>query len=231
MRGIVLNGIKYKDNQDIVYLYTDLRGRRTYIFNRRKGCNRLSPLSLIEFEPSGRQNAEIQYLKEFSFSPVLPEIYSDMRKSSIAMFIGEFLYKILKEEEASSSLFEYISKSICMLDVLQDGIPNFHLYFMVQLSKYMGFSIPANQNEYDYFDIKHSRFAFIKPLHPQYFSKDDTKILSDLLELPAAQLCELKLSGEQRRNFANRMLDFYSFRFDHTLIMKSLIVLHEIFKN
>jgi DNA repair protein RecO (recombination protein O) len=229
MRGIVLNGIKYKDNQDIVYLYTDLRGRRTYIFNRRKGCNRLFPLSLIEFEPSGRQHAEIQYLKEFSFSPVLPEIYSDMRKSSIAMFIGELLYKILKEEESSSSLYEYISKSICMLDALREGIPNFHLHFMVQLSRYMGFSIPANPNRYDYFDIKHSRFAFIKPLHPQFFNKDDTKILSDLLELPANQLKDLKLSGEQRKNFANRMLDFYSSRFDHTLIMKSLIVLHEIF--
>jgi DNA repair protein RecO (recombination protein O) len=229
MKGIVLNGIKYKDNQDIVYLYTDLRGRRTYIFNRQKKSNRLFPLSLIEFEFSGRQNAEIQYLKEFVFSPFLPEISTDIRKSSIAMFMGEFLYKILKEEESSHSLFEYLSKSICLLDMLSDGVSNFHLHFMVQLSKYMGFSIPSNQNSYDYFDIKNSKFTFIKPLHPQFFDKDSTKILSDLLDLPADQLNGLKLSGEQRINFANRMIDFYSSRFDHTLIIKSLNVLHEIF--
>ncbi|MDR1583449.1 MAG: DNA repair protein RecO [Prevotellaceae bacterium] len=229
MKGIVLSGIKYTDNQDIIYLYTDQKGRRTYILNRQKKGNRLFPLSLIDFESSGRQNAEIQYLKEFVFSPLLLEISTDVRKSSIAMFIGEFLYKVLKDEDSSSVLFEYISNSICLLDMLRDGVSNFHLYFMVQLSKYMGFSILANKSDYDYFDIKYCKFVFTQPLHPQYFDKENTKILSHLLILPSNQLNRLKLTGEQRINFANCMLDFYSSRFDHTLIIKSLNVLHEIF--
>jgi DNA repair protein RecO (recombination protein O) len=229
MKGVVLSGIKYTDNQDIVYLYTDQQGRRTYILNRRQNNNRLFPLSLIDFEYSGRRNAEIHYLKEFVFSPLLPEISTDIRKSSIAMFIGEFLYRILKEEDASSVLFEYIYKSICLLDALRDGVSNFHLYFMVQLSKYMGFSISSNVNGYDYFDIRYCKFVFTQPLHPQFFDKDNTKILSRLLDLSSNQLDSLKLSGEQRINFANRMLDFYSFRFDHILTVKSLNVLHEVF--
>jgi DNA repair protein RecO (recombination protein O) len=229
MKGVVLSGIKYTDNQDIVYLYTDTKGRRTYILNRRNKNSRLFPLSLIEFESSGRRNAEIQYIKEFVFSPPLPEISTDVRKSSIAMFIGEFLYRILKEEDSSHELFEYIGKSICLLDALRDGVSNFHLYFMVQLSRYLGFSIRSNRNDCDYFDIKHSKFVFSKPLHPQFFDKDDTGILARLLDLPVDKLNEPKLTGEQRLIFANRMLDFYSFRFDHTLIIKSLNVLHEIF--
>jgi DNA repair protein RecO (recombination protein O) len=229
MKGVVLSGIKYTDNQDIVYLYTDLKGRRTYILNRRNKGTRLFPLSLIDFEYSGRQNADIHYLKEFVFSPLLTEISTDVRKSSIAMFIGEFLYRILKEEDASSTLFEYIYRSICLLDALHDGVSNFHLYFMVQLSKYMGFSISSNVNGYDYFDIKYCKFVFTQPLHPQFFDKDNTKLLSLLLDLPTNQLNTLKLTGEQRISFANRMLDFYSCRFDHTLIIKSLNVLHEVF--
>jgi DNA repair protein RecO (recombination protein O) len=230
MKGVVLCGIKYTDDQDIVYLYTDLKGRRTYILNRRKKSNRLFPLSLIDFEYSGRQNAEIHYFKEFVFSPLLNEISTDIRKSSIAMFIGEFLYRILKDDDSSSSLFEYICKSICLLDAIHDGVANFHLYFMVQLSKYMGFSISTNVNGYDYFDIKYSKFVFTQPLHPLFFDKDNSIILSRLLDLPINQLNSLKLTGEQRISFANRMLDFYSFRFDHTLIIKSLNVLHEIFR-
>jgi DNA repair protein RecO (recombination protein O) len=228
MKGIVLSGIKYTDNKDIVYLYTDMKGRTACIFDRRKK-GRLFPLSIIEFETSGRKNAEMQYLKEFVFSPPLPEIYSSVRKSAVAMFIGEFLYKILKEEESSSALFEFISRSICMLDLTEDSVSNFYLHFMVQLSKYMGFSIPANRNNYDYFDIKYSKFVFTKPLHPQFFDESNTGILSRLLELPINRLNELKITGEQRINFANHMIDFYSFRFDHTLIIKSLNVLHEIF--
>jgi DNA repair protein RecO (recombination protein O) len=229
MKGVVLSGIKYTDNQDIVYLYTNLKGRRTYILNRRKKSNCLFPLSLIDFECSGRQSAEIQYLKEFVFSPLLLEIPADVRKSSIAMFIGEFLYKVLKEEDSSSLLFEYISRSICLLDALHYGVSNFHLYFMVQLSKYMGFSIATNVHNYDYFDIKYCKFVFTQPLHPLFFDKDNTKILSCLIDLSANQLNELKLTGEQRINFVNYMLDFYSCRFDHILIIKSLNVLHEIF--
>lgn len=229
MKGIVLNGIKYKDNQDIVYLYTDLKGRKSFILNRKKKSNRLFPLSIIEFEPSGRQTLELQYLKDFSFSPVLPEIFSDIRKSTIAMFIGEFLYKVLKAEEPDNALFEYIQNSICMLDVLDEGVANFHLYFMVQLCKYMGFSILPNRNAYDYFDIKSGKFVFIEPLHPQFFNKENTAIFSELIELPNDSLNQLKISGEQRLSFANSMIDFYSYRFDHAMHLKSLYILHEIF--
>ncbi|MDR1897654.1 MAG: DNA repair protein RecO [Prevotellaceae bacterium] len=229
MKGIVLNGIKYKDSQDIVYLYTDLRGRRAYILNRKRKTNRLFPLSLIEFEPSGRQDAEMQYLKEFVFSPLLPEISTDVKKSAIAMFIGEFLYKTLKEEEANPQLFNYISNSIHVLDMLNKGVSNFYIYFMVQLSKHIGFSIPLNKDEYHYFDIRYSKFTFIKPLHLQFFDKEYTQILTCLLEISIDKLDTMQLSGEQRINFANCMINFYSFRFDHNLTIKSLKILHEIF--
>jgi DNA repair protein RecO (recombination protein O) len=200
----------------------------TCIFDRRKKKH-LFPLSIIEFETSGRKKAEMQYLKEFVFHPPLPEIFSNVRKSAIAMFIGEFLYKILKEEESSQALFGFISRSICMLDLIEDSVANFYLHFMVHLSKYMGFSIPLNQNFYDYFDIKYCKFVFTQPLHPQFFDSPNTGILSSLLELPVHRLKDLQITGKQRTTFANLMLDFYSFRFDHTLTIKSLNVLHEIF--
>jgi DNA repair protein RecO (recombination protein O) len=200
----------------------------TCIFDRKKK-NRLFPLSIIEFETSGRKNAEMQYLKEFVFHPPLPEIFSNVRKSAIAMFVGEFLYKILKEEEASQALFGFISRSICVLDLIEDSVANFYLHFMVHLSKYMGFSIPSNQNFYDYFDIKYCKFVFTQPLHPQFFDSLHTRILSRLLELPIHRLNDLQITGKQRVTFANLMLDFYSCRFDHTLTIKSLSVLHEIF--
>jgi DNA repair protein RecO (recombination protein O) len=230
MKGIVLSGIKYTDNRDIIYMYTDTNGRKTFLYSRRKKSCRLSPLSIIEFEASGRKNAEMQYLKEFVLAPPLPGISASVRKSAVAMFIGELLYRVVKEEEHSPSMFEFICSSIRMLDLLDCGIANFHLHFMVQLSKHMGFSIPPNRNGYDCFDTKYSKFVFVKPLHPQYFDVGNTEILSHLLELPVNRLNDLKITGDRRMNFANQMLGFYSSRFDHTLIIKSLNVLHEIFK-
>ena len=229
MKGIVLNGIKYKDNQDIVYLYTDTKGRSSCIFSHKKRRTKLSPLSLIEFEESSPQKAELHYIKDVVLSPVLHDISTNVKKSAIAMFVGEFLYKVLKEEEANPPLFEYISKYVRLLDMLDEGIANFHLYFIVQISKYLGFSISTNTQSLNYFDIKLSKFAFIKPLHPQYFSEENTKILSNFLVIAPNQLPDIKLTGEQRLNFANSMIDFFSFRFDQRLNIKSLNVLHEIF--
>ena len=229
MRGIVLNEIKYRDNLDIVYLYTDARGRKTCLLNRRKRMRRLSPLSLIEFEASGRERSEMQYLKEYVFSPLLPDISGDARKSAIAMFTGEFLYKVLKEEESNPTLFGFLDHSVCMLDLLVEGVANFHLHFMVQLSKYLGFSIPLGKAGRKYFDIKLCEFVFVKPPHPQFFDGENTEILASLLELSVDRLGELKLSGKQRIAFANLMLNFYSFRFDYAINMKSIDVLHEIF--
>jgi DNA repair protein RecO (recombination protein O) len=229
MRGIVLNEIKYRDNLDIVYLYTDARGRRTCLLNRRKKMRRLSPLSLIEFESSGREKSEMQYLKEYVFSPLLPDIAGDARKCAIAMFTGEFLYRVLREEESNPSLFVFLDASIRMLEFLVEGVANFHLHLMVQLSKHLGFSIPASKTGRGYFDIKLCEFVCVRPAHPQFFDSENTEILASLLELSVDRLGELKLSGRQRIAFANLMLNFYSFRFDHPINMKSADVLHEIF--
>jgi DNA repair protein RecO (recombination protein O) len=229
VRGIVLHKIKYKDTRDIVYLYTDAKGRKTYIFNHNNKSGHLYPLSLIEFESNERHKADMQYIKEFVLSPVLPEIFSNIRKSAPAMFIGEFLYRVLKEEGLNINLFEFISKSINLLDVMREGVANFHLHFLVQLPKYLGFAIPSNINGFDYFDIKACKFVIIKPLHPQFFDRGNTQILTELLDLPYDRLDDLKLSGLQRVDFLNNMLDFYSFRYDFNLVMKSLSVLHETF--
>ncbi|MDR2466594.1 MAG: DNA repair protein RecO [Prevotellaceae bacterium] len=229
MRGIVLNQINYRDNLDIVYLYSDERGRRTCLLNRRKRMRRLAPLSLIDFESSGREKSEMQHIKEYVFSPLLPDIAADARKSAIAMFSAEFLYKVLREEEANPSLFLFLDASVRILEFLAEGVANFHLHFMVQLAKHLGFSIPFNKAAGKYFDIKLCEFARLKPPHPQFFDPENTRILAALLDLSSDCLGEIKLSGSQRTAFANLMLNFYSFRFDHHINLKSADVLHEIF--
>ncbi|MDR2563703.1 MAG: DNA repair protein RecO [Prevotellaceae bacterium] len=232
LKGVVLHTVKYRDNSLIIYLYTDLYGRKSFLVRggrRGKLPAGLHPLSLIEFEANGGRKSELHCISEYHRTKVLDGIIGDVRKNAIALFAGELLYRLLRDEQADASLFAFVFNSVCMLDELRAGVANFHLHFMVHLSRYLGFSMPDKADDDTWFDIKSGRFTILRPLHPQFFEKEDTLILSRLLNCPASSVSEIELSGEQRHKFLAAMLKFYSFRFDCNILLRSPSVLHEVF--
>ncbi|MCK7537534.1 MAG: DNA repair protein RecO C-terminal domain-containing protein [Marinilabiliales bacterium] len=121
----------------------------------------------------------MQSVKEVRNAFVFSAIPYDLRKSSVALFIAEILYKTIREQEANYELFEYLFHTIQMLDLKPDGISNFHLYFLIQLTKYLGF-YPANSySEINpYFDLQNGSFVAIKPMHNLYLNPELSEILS-----------------------------------------------------
>lgn len=238
LKAIVLHSIKYKENGAIVYLYSDGFGRQTYIVNGlRNGKNKsraalLHPLSLLAIEADMRPKATMQQLKEFHLDIPLQNIPFDIAKSAVAMFISELLHRVIREEESNAELFSFLYHSILMLDQLEDGVANFHLHFLVQLSKYLGFypSHGDNLPQNAYFDIKIGEFSPIRPRHPQFFSVENTQLLSILMKLPAYELGQLKLNRQQRQLFLLAMMDFYLYHFDALQPLRSLQVMNELFE-
>ena len=75
-------------------------------------------------------------------------------KSAIALFIAEFLYRALREEAENAPLFAYLSNSIQWLDECKHDFANFHLVFLIRLSRFLG--LYPNTEGYhngDYFDL------------------------------------------------------------------------------
>ncbi|MDR2938263.1 MAG: DNA repair protein RecO, partial [Prevotellaceae bacterium] len=136
LRGIVLHSIKYGDTSSIAYIYTDLHGRKTYMLNGvRGGKNKqraalLQPLFLLDIETyPERKSGGICRAKEFRASLPLQGISCNVHKNVVALFIGEVLYKLVREEEQNEPLFDFLHKHILLLNELQTGVSNFHLYF------------------------------------------------------------------------------------------------------
>ncbi len=236
LRAIVLHSIKYKENSVIAYLYTDGFGRQTYLVNGlRSGKNKAKtnlfhPLFLLDLEAYHNPKSDIQRLKEYQLAAPLQSTPFVLTKSSLALFIGEVLYKVIREEEPNAELFSYLFHSILMLDELNDGIANFHLHFLAQLSKYLGFyPNTAKQKEATYFDIKTGEFCILRPRHPLFFSEENTQLLSRLISLPASQLSQLELNRYQRSSFLSSMMEFYGFHFESLSQLQSLQVLNEVF--
>lgn len=236
-RGIVLHTVKYGESALIAYLFTDVGGRQTYMIPG--ACSRCSkgnkaalfqPMFLLEFEGYEQPKAEMHRMKEVRTLLPLSSLPFDVRKSTISLFMAEVLYRLIKEVEANEPLFDFVSGAVVQLDALKEGISNFHLWFLVRLSAYLGF-YPGNEyNEGDCFDIQGGVFCGGMPSHRTAMESGPARLLGRLMEAEASELGALRLGHAERSGFMEAMLAFFGYHFDAIYNVRSLNILREVFQ-
>ena len=139
-----MHSLKYSDSANIVTVYTEQHGCVSYMvsLSRSKRGGRSNalylPLALIEFESDYRMNVSIHRMKEVKALYVFRSLPYDPYKSAIALFLSEFLYRAVREEAENRPLFAYLRHSIIWLDECGTGFANFHLVFLMRLSRFLG---------------------------------------------------------------------------------------------
>src|SRR5699024_3459856 len=102
------------------------------------------PFSLLELIARHRNSGRLEYIKEAKITAINPSIRSEMQKTSMAIFLSEVIQNAVQEEEQNKALFEFLETSIQWLETNAE-IANFHLFFLVKLTKYLGI-YPHYQN-------------------------------------------------------------------------------------
>jgi len=139
-RGIVLKVTDYADSSVVTQIFTEELGLQSYIINGAKKpkakihINMLQPLHLLEIVAYVKENNSLQHIKEARQTPVFRQIPLDIVKSSLALFLNEVLYKVLKHQQPDAYLFHFIHESILWLDQTQQPVSNFHLCFLMKFS-------------------------------------------------------------------------------------------------
>lgn len=239
--GVVLHTLKYGDNSLIAYIFTDLYGRRNYLIRgvggaRKKGNKAalLQPTSIIEYEGYEGRHSDLHGIREARNKVILSGIAFDMRKSTIALFMAEVLYRLVREETPNKPLFDFICSSIESLDRADSAnttaIANFHLWFLVRLSEYLGFYPGGEYHVGDMFDIEEGLFCSAYPQHGNYMGAAGAATLDAMMRSDADELGEVKLKGEQRSEFMNDILNFFNFHFDIINNINSLSILRDVFR-
>ncbi len=237
VKGIVLHHIKYKESSAIVSIYTDLFGRQAYLVNSIRGkktkfsVNLLQPLTLLNIEAYHKEGKDLQRLKEMQNYIPYRTLAFDHLKSSQVLFLAELLYKVLREEEPNQKLFDFLEHSLQLLDISEEGIVNFHLIFLVQLTKFLGF-YPINNygGENTGFDMRNGQFSDASSIHPDYFDQSTSKLLSKLLGTGFKEIAQISVNQNTRVKFLENMMDYYSIHMHGFGTMKSLSVLNEIYR-
>ena len=219
-RGIVLHTIKYGDSSAIAYLFTDVLGRMNYmvqgIRSKRGRGNKaalLQPMFLVEFEGVEQPHAQMHRIREMRSLRPLMSVPFDVRKSTISMFMAEVLYRLIREVEANEPLFDFLCEAVLKLDAMREGIANYHLWFLVRLSAYLGF-YPGNEYiENGCFDIRGGLFTPSMPAHRIGMNEACARLLGTLMECEADALAEIPLSRARRTEFMEAMLSFFGYHF------------------
>ena len=235
-RGIVLHTIKYGDSSMVAYLLTEAGGRRNFMVQgvrsaRGRGSKLalFQPMFALEFEGLESPRQQLDRFREVRSGLVLQSIPFDVRKSTVALFMAEVLYRLVKESEPNRALFDFVWGSVEALDALHEGTANFHLWFLAHLSRFLGF-FPGNDYSPDaWFDYREGLYTPLRPAHESCMSRENGRILHDLIECDVLLLAEIGLNRTQRVEFLNAMLVYYAYHLDAVNAVQSVRILREVF--
>jgi DNA repair protein RecO (recombination protein O) len=235
-KGIVLHQIKYSDSAIIAQLYTRKFGRLSFLVRgmRKKKSGRYNvffqPLSVLDIVTYYKESGGMPSIKEFSVSYSPSDIYSDVKKSCIAIFIGEVLSSILKEESPNEQLFGFLENSIEYFDKTRENYANFHIAFLAGLSSYLGFEPSrCTDKEYHFFDMLNGCFVMLPPSHGNYASKEISKLLAEFFSLSYEDSKNVSLNGSLRNEILETLVRYYSIHLPGLKKIRSLEVLKEVF--
>jgi DNA repair protein RecO (recombination protein O) len=235
-KGIVLSQIKYTDSGIVVRLYTRNFGRQSFLLrgmrNKKSGKHNIlfQPMFILELEMLHKASREMQTMKEFSVSFNPYNIYSDVRKSTVAIFLGEFLTSVLKEESPHKEMFDYIEESIIYFDNCKEGFANFHIAFLAGLSSFLGFEPgPRTNTNHAFFDMTNGIFVPIPPVHGNYANEKISNILADFFAASYETISNIQLTGQLRNEVLETLVRYYSLHLPGLKKIKSIEVLKEVF--
>jgi DNA repair protein RecO (recombination protein O) len=234
-RGIVFRMTDYGETSVVAHIYTELFGLQGYIVNsvRKKNSrvkqNVLHPLSLVDLVIYHNERKGLHRAADIRSNPILQNIPGNIFKTSISLFIDEVLCKSVKEEEANQQLFDFLFHSIQILDMQHTVNTNFHLSFLIQLSRYLGFYPMENYSEENsIFNLQEGAFQFAPPLHPFYIDGPLCALFRNLVKTSVDFSTEIKMQADEKRTLIEKILQYYSLHISGFGEIKSHKVLEEI---
>ena len=187
------------------------------------------PLTLVEVDFDYRQRASLQRIRDIRISHPLPSLGMDPFKLSIAMFVAEFLCHATRDEHLNEPLFQFVSFSLQWLDGVERGFANFHLVFMMRLSRFVGFFPNTDEREGRYFDLLNGCFTSSVPLHGHFLAPAEASKIGLLMRLNYKTMHLCAMSREERNRCTEVIVEYYRLHVPGFPPLRSLEVLRQLF--
>lgn len=232
-RGIVLHCIKYSETSVIAKIYTDNFGLLSFIVKgvrsakSKAKASLLQPLTILDLEFQYRENKPLLFIKEFKRHYTYLSLPFNTIKSSVALFMLEVLNKTVREHEANDEMFDFIYDTLHNMDSCEKLNPDFHLLFLIQLSRYLGFAPHENYSTQNCFFEMQEGYFTNNSFGPTTLDKSDSEMLNKLIACNVFSATPTLSSRLDRNNLLQHLLKYYQFHIEH-FNLKSPEILQEI---
>ncbi len=233
--AIVLHSFKYGESRLIVDMFTREVGRLSFIVplpktpKSRMKKQYFQPMTLLEIECDVRQRVQLQKLKDVRLLSAYTSVPFSPEKLALSLFTAEFLYHALRSEQCNEPLFAYVCDAMRWLDAVETGFANFHLTFLMRLSRFLGFY--PNLDDYVdgcVFDLRAATFSLQVPTHRDFLQPDDTQRIHTLMRMDFPTMRLYRLSRHDRNRIVDVLLYYYRLHIPQFPELKSLSVLQEL---
>lgn len=238
-KGLVLRAVKYGDTSLIVTIFTELFGIQSYLVNgvrssSKKGtgkANLFQPASFLDMVVYHNELKQLNRIREFRWAIIYQQIFSDVPKNAVALFMIEMLTKCLKQPEPNPELFEFLEDIFMKLDDSSGQVnANLPLYFVIHLSHFFGFRIDDNYSDQrPYLDLMEGSFVHEVPQHPYFIEGKQAATVAEFLKvMQLDELADIRLHGDFRRHLLQVFEKYYALHITDFGSLKSLPVVIEV---
>ena len=218
-KGIVLKSLKYGETSLIVSVYTELFGIQQYII---KGIRKTSKKSsanasyfqegaMLDMQVQHQEIKNFQYIKEYQWFYLYKNLFNNVVKNSVLLYIIEMLQHCCKQPEANAEIYYLTEEALIMLDSSDDAFTaNLPLYYSIKLAARLGFEIQGHYSHLTpILDYQEGTFIANIPIHRYYIPEQLSKILSDIIIAPIKEIGSISLNRSMRSELIEYLQSFF----------------------
>ncbi len=233
-KAIVFSTIKYGDTSLIVKCFTLEEGMKSYmikgVLKSKKGKLKAAyfqPLTQLQLTASHNNKGNLNTIREAHVSIPYESIPLKIIKQTIILFLSEILSTIIQEEEKNEGLYNYIETALIWLDT-HDAISNFHLLFLLNLSKYLGFYPDTSNLNATAFSLLEGSFTN-SSYEKLTLINTDLTLFKKLLGINFDAIHTISFNKRERQTLLRIIIQYFELHLEGFKKPKSLDVLETVF--
>jgi DNA repair protein RecO (recombination protein O) len=238
-RGLVIRSVKYGETSLVVTMFTELFGLQSYMVSgvRKESlkagmrASQFQPATLLEMVVYHHERHKLQRIKECQWAVLYQQIFSDIRKNAVALFMVELLQKCLKQPDPQPELFHFMEDVLQGLDQASPMVAaNIPIYFALHLSHFFGFRMQDTYDEENMMlDLREGIFVNEPPAHQYWTGNQVSFTVSQFLKaLQPDELEQIPMNRDGRRLMLDTCLQYYALHVSDFGTLRSLPVLQEV---
>lgn len=236
-KGILLHRIEHSENSAILKVLTPEEGLASFIWKgakkKRKGGSFGSiaiPLNRLELTARFKDADELHLLKEVKVANPFQKVLSEPERSSIALFLSEFLYRISSFQGPDPEYFEELEAFVDALDRIEDP-RDLHLHLIARSMLHQGIAPEGNPEGSRNFDLLEGSFRKGIPEHTHYLDREESRILQHMLETGPGDEERFLKGRTNRQELLGKLIEHHRLHLGEFGPIRSLQVLREIYSD